>query len=205
MPHLRRRNRGTFGPIRQGGIGFNPQSPLGGSLPSDPARLQELRLQVQQAQTPEERERLIGLLRGEAEGIQGRRQAGGDFLPVLAQFARAGLPLPGPAAAIQGLPTFTGAGADPRSRRREQPTPVPEATGGGQPETAPSNLGGPGGGLPLGRDGRPLPNDLNNRVGFVQPVNGTGLTIGGPTTAASLARLAPSQPLNNPLRTVNPA
>ena len=159
----RRREQGTFGPIRQGPIGFNQQNPLGGSLPDDPGRLRELQLQVQQAQTPEERQRLLGLLSGEAGDIQGRQQAGGDFLPVLTQFARAGIPLPGPVAQIGGLPTPTGAGPDPRSQQ-------------------------------------------------VQSVNGTGLTVGGPATQASLIALArPQSPVtqpgapNNPLRTVSPA
>lgn len=173
---LRRREQGTLGPISSENIGFNQQNPFGGPLPVDPARLQQLQLQVQQAQTPEERQRLLGLLSSEAGGIQSRQRAGGDFLPVVTQFARAGIPLPGPVAAIQGLPTFTGAGPDPRSR--------------GTPQQAPPPTQGPG---------------RQQGVQQVQPVNGTGLTVGGPATAASLARLAPAGPINNPLRTVSPA
>lgn len=208
----RRRRRGVFGPIRQGGIGFNQQNPFGGLLPGDPEQLQALQEQFRQAQTNEERQRLAGVLGGEAQDIQRRNQAQGSLLPVLTQFARAGIPLPGPISAIGGLPSFTGPGPEQVSNPgivRGSPRPV-TATGdptGDQIKTSPleSNFGGPEGGLPLGRNNRPLPNDLDNKVGFVQPVNGTGLTVGGPATAASLARLAPAQPLNNPLRNVNPA
>ena len=179
----RRREQGTFGPIRQGPIGFNQQNPFRGPLPGDPGRLRELQLQVQQAQTPEEKQRLLGLLSGEASGIQGRQQAGDDFLPVLTQFARAGIPLPGPVAQLGGLPTPTGPGPDPRSQGSSQQSPPPTGVGG----------------VPQGPQ-------------QVQSVNGTGLTVGGPATQASLIALArPQSPVtqpgapNNPLRTVSPA
>ncbi len=171
----RQQNPRSLGPVQLGGIGTNSQNPFGGSLPGDPARLQDLQLQVQQAQTDEEKQRLTALLGQEAEEIQGRNQSGSDFLPVLTQFARAGIPLPGPVAAIQGAPSFTNAGPDPRA--------------GGLPNQNPALApGGPGSQAPQ-----------------VQAVNGTGLTVGGPATAASLARLAPSQPISNPLRVTNPA